>query len=362
MTDPAASYPPNTEPVHTELATQLQAVLDNKTKPHGSLGRIEELAHQIGMIQATTRPVMDSCELTVFAADHGMANAGVSAYPQAVTRQMVLNFLQGGAASNVFCNTLDIAFTVVDAGVAGDAIQHTGLLSRRIGAGTANAIEGPAMSHAQCDTALNSGYDIGSSSSAQAVCFGEMGIGNTSSATLLCHKLLGLALEDITGAGTGLDDNGIQHKRNLLRTAARRTDISLSAHQALQEYGGFEIAMMAGAMRAAADHHKLIIVDGFIATAAAVVALQLQPDIKYHFVFAHASEERGHKRVLEAIKAKPLLNLGLRLGEGTGALLAWPLIKSAAAMLNNMASFESAQVSGPSAKLDSGKSDSDKSE
>jgi len=333
--------------ISDEFANIVQAKIDNKTKPPGALGRIESLAAQIAQVQATTTPCMNTCELIIFAADHGMAKAGVSAFPQEVTRQMVLNFIEGGAASNVFCDALGIGFKVVDAGVAGEPIEHPKLISIPIASGTGNAIEQAAMTNAQCDSAISAGHKIGGSVSADAVCFGEMGIGNTSSASLLFHKLLGLSLEDITGAGTGLDTQGVQSKRALLKVASARTSQSLTASEALCEYGGFEIAMMAGAMLGAAENQKLIVVDGFIATSAAVVALELQPSIIGNLIYAHQSDELGHQKVLQTLNAKPLLELQLRLGEGTGALLAWPLIKAAAAMLNNMASFDSANISGP---------------
>jgi len=325
----------------------IAAKINNKTKPPGSLGRIEQLAAQIALVKNSENPSMSTCELTIFAADHGMATAGVSAFPQEVTRQMVLNFLDGGAASNVFCEALGIDFKVVDAGVAGDRIEHPMLISVPIASGTANAIERAAMSDAQRDLAIQTGEGMGSSSSADAVCFGEMGIGNTSSASLLCHKILGLSLSDITGAGTGLDNDGIIKKRARLETASARTASALGPMESLSEYGGFEIAMMVGAMLGAARSKKLVVVDGFIATAATVAALRIDSSIEPNLVYAHKSDELGHRRVLDAIGAKPLLDLQLRLGEGTGSLLAWPLIKAAAAMLNNMASFEDANISGP---------------
>jgi len=260
---------------------------------------------------------------------------------------MVLNFLDGGAASNVFCDALGIEFKVVDAGVAGEPIQHPNLISTPIASGTANAIESAAMSKENCLIAIEHGKSLSSASLTDAVCFGEMGIGNTSSASLLCHKLLNLSLEDITGAGTGLDAVGVTNKLGLLQIASNRTSPNLNGMEALCEYGGFEIAMMVGAIIEASKRSKLIIVDGFIATAATVVALKLEPMVARNLVYAHQSEERGHKIVLSALDAVPLLNLDLRLGEGTGALLAWPLLKSAAAMLNNMASFDDAKISGP---------------
>lgn len=330
-----------------DLKTEIQAKIDGKTKPLGALGAIESLATQIALLQGTMSPVMQSCSLTIFAADHGMARAGVSAFPQTVTRQMVLNFLAGGAAANVFAKTLGVSLKVVDAGVAGEPLLHPDLISHSIAPGTQNAIEQPAMSAAQCEAALDMGIKLGAAAHTDAVCYGEMGIGNTSSATLIAHKILGLPLSGITGAGTGLDADGISRKLTLLQTASARTEDILPAMTALREYGGFEIVMMAGAMMGAAKAGKLVMVDGFIATAAALAAQTIEPSIKQALVYTHKSGERGHETVLNALDASPLLNLGLRLGEGTGALLAWPLVKSACAMLNDMASFESASVSGP---------------
>ncbi len=328
-----------------EFKSHLFAKINGKTKPVGSLGKIEKLAKQIAISQHTLSPVMNACRLTIFAGDHGMANAGVSAFPQIVTQQMVLNFLSGGAAANVFARSNNVKIQVVDAGVAGDPINHPHLISHRIASGTKNAITESAMTKEQAQRAIVFGKNIGNNENFQAECFGEMGIGNTSSATLIAHKILGLSLDTLTGRGTGLDDAGLARKRDLLKQAANRTTEHLSPMVALQEYGGFEIAMMVGAMIGAAESEKIVIVDGFIATSAALIAQQISPAIKQNLVFAHVSEEQGHIALLDAIGAKPLLNLEMRLGEGTGALLAWPLVKAAAAMLNEMASFESASVS-----------------
>ncbi len=329
------------------LSADIQRAIDSKTKPIGSLGRVESLAFQIAALQGTVTPQMNDCRLTIFAGDHGMANAGVSAYPQAVTRQMVFNFLNGGAAANIFANTFGVGVRVVDAGVAGEAIDDPRLVKRQIAAGTKNAIVEPAMTRTQCDDALAAGRALGAHETTDAVCYGEMGIGNTSSASLLFHKILGLPLAPLVGRGTGVDDETLARKNKLLEQAAHRIPDRLDANTALTEYGGFEIAMMAGAMLGAASIGKLIIVDGFIATAAAVVALEMNSDIKANFVFGHRSDEIGHRLVLKALDAEPLLDLDLRLGEGTGALLAWPIIKAAAAMLNDMATFDGANVNGP---------------
>ena len=333
--------------IDEDFERALRAAIDGKTKPPGSLGQIETLAAQVARIKQCLAPRIETCEHTIFAADHGMADAGVSAYPSAVTRQMVLNFLAGGAAANVFARTLGVTVRVVDAGVAGAPIDRPDLVCRRTAAGTANAIEEPAMTDPQYERAFETGRRFGLSGACDVVCFGEMGIGNTSSASLVAAKVLGVPVGDLVGRGTGLDDAGLERKRALLERAAQRTPEALSADMALVEYGGFEIVMMAGAMIGAAENGQVVIVDGFIATVAALCARDLQPASTASFVYAHRSAEAGHARVLAALDATPLLDLGLRLGEGTGALLAWPFVKAAAAMLCEMASFESAGVSGP---------------
>jgi nicotinate-nucleotide--dimethylbenzimidazole phosphoribosyltransferase len=332
-------------PSDPTFETALQAAIDSKTKPLGALGRIEALATQIARVQRSLAPAMDRCRLTIFAGDHGIAAEGVSAYPSEVTRQMVLNFLGGGAAANVFARANGVEVVVVDAGVAGDALAHPDLISVRIGSGTANAATVPAMTAAQLDRALAEGRRLGAAGDCQAVAFGEMGIGNTSATALIAAKLTGIAVGDLVGRGTGVDDAGLAHKRAVLERAAARTGTRLDGLAALREYGGFEIAMMAGAMLGAAAAGRVVIVDGFIATAAAAAALDMEPGARGAMVFAHLSEEAGHGRLLAALGAEPLLSLGMRLGEGTGALLAWPLVRAAAAMLREMASFESAGVS-----------------
>ncbi|MCY3831064.1 MAG: nicotinate-nucleotide--dimethylbenzimidazole phosphoribosyltransferase [Rhodospirillaceae bacterium] len=322
-------------------------LIDNKTKPPGALGQVEAVALQLAHATGSAAPRLGSCELTIFAADHGIAAEGVSAYPQAVTREMVLNFLGRGAAANVFAEAVGASVRVVDAGVAGEPIDHPDLVQRRIGPGTRNSLAGPAMTGTQRDDALQAGRQLAESSPADVLCFGEMGIGNTSAATLLAHKLLGLPVVDLVGRGTGLDDAGLAHKTAVLEAAAARTAPGLDAVRALAEYGGFEIAMMAGAMLGAAQSKRPVLVDGFISTAAALVALRIAPAAGRCLIYAHRSAEHGHRTMLDALDARPILDLGMRLGEGTGALLAWPIVRAASAMLTDMASFESAGVSGP---------------
>ena len=336
--------------VRTDLDGAIQRAIDGKTKPPSSLGELEVLAARIARIQGTLNPRLHRCRLTLFAGDHGIAREGVSAYPQAVTRQMVANFLAGGAAANAFARANGVELRVVDAGVAGDSVDAPGLISRRVAPGTRNFAVEPAMAADQCDAALHAGIALSAGAgdgAVDAAAFGEMGIANTSSATLIAHKLTGAPLDALTGRGTGLDDDGLAHKRRVLARASARTADRLDAHDALREYGGFEIAMMAGAMIGAARAGAVVIVDGFIASAAALAADRLAPSLRDFLVFAHRSAEPGHAAVLDALEARPILDLGMRLGEGTGALLAWPILRCAAAMLSDMASFESAGVSGP---------------
>jgi len=328
-----------------ELAARLQQKLDNKTKPLGSLGRIEALAQRIGLILGTETPALESPQLVVFAADHGLAARGVSAYPSDVTWQMVENFLAGGAAVSVLARQHGIGLTVVDCGVRHDFAPRAGLLDCKIAAGTADALEGPAMTEVQCDQALNNGAQLLRNLPGNTLLLGEMGIGNTSAASLLMSRLAGLDIVDCTGAGTGLDAEAVQRKIGVLRQVLARHAQAQTPLQALQVFGGFEIATMVGAVLQAAHERRVVVVDGFIASAAVLVASAMQPGVLQRCVFAHRSGERGHALMLAHLKAEPLLDLGLRLGEGSGAAMAWPLLQSACAILGQMASFESAGVS-----------------
>jgi nicotinate-nucleotide--dimethylbenzimidazole phosphoribosyltransferase len=338
-------------PADPGLDAALQQKIDSKTKPPGSLGQLEALALQIGRVRGSLTPTLAKPQLVVFAGDHGAARAGISAFPQEVTWQMVENFLAGGAAINVFARANGLDLTVVDAGVAHDFGQRPGLQNRKVDAGgTLNYLEGAAMTAEQCATAMAHGAEIVAALAAdgcEIVGCGEMGIGNTASAALITHCLSDAPLADCVGRGTGLDDAGLARKRALLQQAldlwsGRNAD----PLQVLARFGGFEIAMMAGAMLAAARHRMLVLVDGFICGAAALVAARLQPAFRDYAVFCHASAEAGHRVQLAALGAQPLVSLDLRLGEGTGAALAWPLVRAACAFLNEMASFESAGVSG----------------
>jgi nicotinate-nucleotide--dimethylbenzimidazole phosphoribosyltransferase len=336
-------------PLDTALVDALQAKVDGKTKPLGALGRLELLAMQIGRIQQTLSPSLTQPHVLVFAGDHGAAKAGVSAYPQDVTWQMVENFLAGGAAINVFARQMRLGLRIVDAGVAHDFGPREGLINGKIAAGTANYIEQPAMTPTQCDKAIRSGRKLAHSLAERgcnAVGFGEMGIGNTASASLITHGITSVPLPQVVGRGTGLDDAGLDRKQALLGAALARGGRPDDPLALLAEYGGFEIAMMVGAMLGAAEKRMVLVIDGFIVTAALLVAQAIAPAITDYCVFAHRSEEAGHIAQLRHLNAAPLLDLGLRLGEGTGAALAWPLLQAAVNFLNDMASFESAGVSG----------------
>ena len=325
------------------LSADIQRALDSKTKPIGSLGRLEQLAAQIATLQDTLTPSMSTCQLIIFGADHGIAAQNVSAYPSEVTRQMVMNLLSGGAAANVIAKSLDIPVKIVDAGIKGEPIDHPDLINRRIAPGTADFSTGPAMTPDQFREGTEHGTNLFPST--DAVCFGEIGIANTASASIIAHKILNIPLADLVGPGTGLDDAGVQHKLTVLTRSAKRTPTPLDAQSALTQYGGFEIAMMTAAIQNAANAKQLVIIDGFIATSAAIAAINSDPTIANALVFSHRSGERGHDAMLKSLNAKPILDLDMRLGEGTGALLAWPIIKSATAILNNMATFQSANVS-----------------
>ncbi len=329
----------------TALAKKLQDSLDNKTKPLGSLGRLERLAHTLGLILNTTTPQLARPQLVVFAGDHGLAARGVSAYPSDVTWQMVENFLSGGAAVSVLARQHALALTVVDCGVKHDFGAREGLLDRKIGYGTADTFEGAAMTIDQRDRAIENGVAIVKDLPGNALILGEMGIGNSSAATLLLARLCGIDVADCTGAGTGLDVHAIQKKIVILRQVLANQAQATDPLAALAAFGGFEIATMVGAILQAAIERRVIVVDGFIASAAVLVASEMQPAVLQRCVFSHLSGERGHSVMLQHLNVEPLLNLGLRLGEGSGAALAWPLLVSACAILCEMSSFEAAGVS-----------------
>ena len=327
------------------LSDALDAAINNKTKPLGSLGQLEVLAKQLGLIQKSTRPVVSKPAILVFAGDHGVVAESVSAYPQSVTWQMVENFLANGAAINVFARQNGCELHVVDAGVNHDFGRRAGLISRKVGYGTRNFAVQPAMTREECSTAMRHGMDLIGALKGNVVGFGEMGIGNTSAAAALMHKLTAVPVASCVGAGAGLSEGGIAHKRDVIDRAVRLHAHAEDPLEVLAAFGGFEIAMMAGAMLAAAERGMVLLIDGFIVTSALLVAARLQPAILDYCVFSHCSDEQGHRQMLESLKVRPLLQLGMRLGEGSACALALPLLHSAVNFLNEMATFDSAQVS-----------------
>lgn len=327
------------------LSRSLSDAINNKTKPLGSLGRLEPLAAQLGLIQRTMRITIDRPAILVFAADHGVVAEGISAYPQDVTWQMVENFLANGAAINVFARQNGCALRVIDAGVNHDFGVRDGLVDRKVASGTRNFAIEPAMSPLECATALEHGMALMRELPGNVVGFGEMGIGNTTAAAALMHKLTAQPASACVGAGTGLTPDGIRHKEHVVAAAVAHHTSASEPLDVLATFGGFEIAMMTGAMLQAAAMRKVLLIDGFIVTSALLVAARLQPHILDYCVFSHCSGEHGHALLLEQLGAHPLLDLGLRLGEGTGSALALPLLHAAANFLNEMATFASAQVS-----------------
>lgn len=339
-----AQSPPN-----SSLLPQLQAHVNAKTKPLGSLGRVEELGIQLGLIQGVCCPVLTHPAVVVFAADHGIAAVEpVSAYPQSVTAQMVLNFLAGGAAMNVFANTYGLETWVVDVGVAQELpVGAPRFLSRKAGQGTAPLNQTAAMTPGQLRQALEAGVEaveILHDRGTNVWVAGEMGIGNTTASAAILCKLAGLPIEVAVGKGTGVDEVGLARKRTVVEQALRLHAEAVEPLEVLRCLGGFELAALVGSYLRAADRQMLLLVDGFIASVAWLVAYRLNPGLKHYTVFSHQSAESGHKALLQSVGMRPLLNLDLRLGEATGALLAWPLIQAAVAFMSEMATFEQAAV------------------
>lgn len=335
--------------VDTAASAAAEARQGQLTKPPGSLGRFEELAVCLAGLQGREKPALERIHISVFAADHGVADEGVSAFPQAVTVEMIRNFCRGGAAIAVLARELGADFEVVDVGAVSDPGSLSGLVSGRVAGGTENFCLQAAMSEEQLAAALNVGRDAArraSAARAQLFIGGEMGIGNTTAATALASVYLDLASGDLVGPGTGLDDTGIRHKTGVIeRAVALHREHADSSMEVLRRLGGFEIAALAGAYVACAQAGVPVLVDGFIATSAALAATRLNPGIRPWLLFAHASAEPGHRAMMSALGADPLLDLGLRLGEGSGAAAAVPLLRAACALHRGMATFAEAGVS-----------------
>ena len=327
--------------------------LNSLTKPLGSLGRLEEIAARVVVIREDLRPECSSKVIFTMAADHGVTDEGVSVYPKAVTRQMVLNFLSGGAAINVLCRNLGIDVTVVDIGVEGDTSELPGLVKKKVAHGTRNMARGPAMNSAEMYQALEVGIELANDaadSGRTLIGTGEMGIGNTTAASAITAVLTGLPVAQVTGPGTGLDEAGVRHKVEVIERviAVNHPDPS-DPFRVLQTVGGLEIAGLTGLIIAGAARRIPIVVDGFISTAAAAIACVLQPRVRDFLFAGHRSSEPGQEALLKFVGQAPLLDLKMRLGEGTGSALCMSLIESATKLLNEMATFSSAGVSEASA-------------
>ncbi|WP_454716163.1 nicotinate-nucleotide--dimethylbenzimidazole phosphoribosyltransferase [Caulobacter segnis] len=332
---------PTVPAVDKVRAAALRATIDGKAKPLGALGRVEDLAVQLGLI-ADTPPTVDKALLLVFAGDHGLTAEGVSPYPSAVTQAMVATFLAGKASANAFATAIGAELRVVDAGVDAELPAHPGLLAEKVRRGTRNAAIETALTEAEVATALERGARIARDAVAegfQILALGEMGIGNTASAALIMHRLAPAPLADCVGRGAGHNDEGLARKLAVLERAAARSDATDPA-AVLAQFGGLEIVMMAGAILGAASVRVPVLVDGFIGSAAALAAIRLEPAAKDYCIFCHRSAEQGHRLMLEALEVEPLLDLGLRLGEGTGALLALPIVRAASRLLSDVASLD----------------------
>lgn len=339
-------------PGEADLRATVGAAMDAKTKPPGSLGRLETLAADLAVASGTDQPSVDPARVIVFAGDHGVASDGVSAFPAEVTAQMCANFVGGGAAVAVLARSVGAGLEVVDVGVAADLSHIDNIVHAKVARGTANLRHGPAMDQATLDAALNVGRDAVRRAAADGqrlIALGEMGIGNTTSAAILIGLLTGSDASLVTGPGTGLDPEGLAAKQELVATALDRlAPLADDPASCLGHAGGFEIAALVGAVLESRSHRMPVLVDGFIVTAAALLACRLAPAVREQLIFAHRSAEPGHRVALEALDALPLLDLGMALGEGSGAAIAIPVLRAACDLLADMATFADAGVSGAS--------------
>lgn len=331
------------------LASDIDHKIDFKTKPQGSLGLLESIGKKICLIQQRLSPSLNKPSIIVFAGDHGLAKEGVSAYPPEVTHQMVLNFLSGGAAINVFSQQHDINLQIVDAGVDHMFNRDVRLLDKKIANGTQNSLKSDAISIEQLNKSLLVGADLSNvslSEESNIIGFGEMGIGNTSAASLLMSAYLDIPIEQCIGKGTGVDQNGLEHKTNILSEVFKKHQSKKDdTLEFFRSVAGFEMAMMLGGMLQAAENKMVILVDGFIASSVFLTAYKLYPEIINYGIFCHQSDEQGHNKILTHLNAIPILKMKMRLGEGSGCALAYPIIESSCKFINEMASFDSAAVS-----------------
>ncbi|MEP3348820.1 MAG: nicotinate-nucleotide--dimethylbenzimidazole phosphoribosyltransferase [Marinomonas sp.] len=339
----------------SSIEVELQQKIDTKTKPLGALGELENLAFQLGKIQNSLTPDVSKAKMIVFAADHGVVAQGISLFPQEVTPQMVMNFLMGGAAVSVFCDQHNVPLRVVDVGVNAKLDKHPLLGARKVAMASKDFSQEAAMTSAEAAQAIQAGVDeadLALDDGVNLLMFGEMGIGNTCVSSCMMAALVGMSAAQSTGRGTGLDSAGVSHKASIIEQSLKRAEQATgqsmadwSAQTLAEQVGGFEILAMAGAMLRSAERQTAFVVDGFICTVALLFAQKVAPNVRDFAVFAHQSNEQAHRSLLEHFDALPILSLNLRLGEGSGAILAYPLIQSACVFLNKMASFESAGVS-----------------
>lgn len=330
-----------------KIVPYLQEKIDNLTKPKGSLGRLEELALQIGTIQQTLEPKLNHPYHIVFGGDHGITAEGVSFSPAEVTPQMIFNFLEGGAGINFLARQHRINLKVVDSGINYDFNGMEGLIDLKVRKGTRNYLHEAAVTAEEYELCLERGAAIVDQCYAEGtniISFGEMGIGNTSSSSMWMSCLTGIDLKKCVGAGSGFDSEGVKRKYNVLKQSLDNYQGDGSVKDILCYFGGYEMLMTVGAMLRAAELKMVILIDGFIMTNCALAAAKLYPEVKEYFIFAHQGDESGHKLVLDYLEAKPLLFFDLRLGEGTGALCAYPLVDSAVRMINEMSTFKHAKV------------------
>lgn len=321
--------------------------INNLTKPKGSLGRLEEMALQIALIQQTLTPALHKPQNIIFAADHGIVDEGVSLSPKEVTWQQLSNFLHGGAGVNFLCRQHGFELKIVDAGVDYDLPYEKGIIDMKVRRGTRNYLYEAAMKQEEMELCIERGAEVVRrchEEGSNVLSFGEMGIGNTSSSSLWMTYFTGIPLEQCVGAGSGLNQQGIRHKYEVLKRSMENYNGDGSATDIIRYFGGLEMVMAVGAMLQAAELKMLILVDGFIMTNCMLAAMQLCPAVKDYAIFGHCGDESGHKLILEYIQAKPLINLGLRLGEGTGAICAYPLVDSAIRMINEMDNFAHASI------------------
>lgn len=336
-------------PIDRSLQPAIQEKIDNLNKPKGSLGRLEELAMQICLIQQTLEPSLaHPCHL-LLGGDHGIEREGVSVSPREVTWQQMVNFTRGGGGVNMFCRQHGFKLRIVDVGVDYDLSHIDGIIDRKIGSGTKNFLYEPAMTEEEFDKAIEVGAGLVDDCIAEGckvLSIGEMGIGNTSPSSIWMHLFGNIPLEKCIGAGAGLDTPGIRHKYEVLSKAVERftSQGDRNACEVLRYFGGFEMITAIGAMLHAAEQHLVILIDGFIMTACALAAIRLYPASQDYMIFTHCGDESGHKMMLDIVDAKPLLHLGLRLGEGTGALCAFPIVDSAVRMVNEMNNFQNAKI------------------